>query len=211
MKGDLNDGRDVILCSDAVSAGASHMMIEVGMDGATQGYFQSHYIHPPLPLPHPPCTTKYHHQLLTIVHLRKFPTTPVIRLPPPNHTISVHDPAMLILARPRIAVVRDRVEIDLTPIIRARGHRIAYLGRRDVRALGPGIPLHFELVQHESRGVETHGVEGRFPFDESEGVAGAVVGWGAEIADVGEDLVRLRARDRGVGCAGVGGEFGAAG
>ena len=169
-----------------------------------------HHFPLPPPPPPPPPTTKYH-QLLTIVHLRKFPTAPVIRLPPPNHTISVHDPAMLILARPRIAVVRDRVEIHLTPIIRARGHRVAYLGRRDVGALGPGIPLHFELVQHESRGVETHGVEGRFAFDESEGVADAVVGWGAEIADVGEDLVGLRARDRGVDCAGVGGEFGAAG
>ena len=51
---------------------------------------------------------------------------------------------------------------------------------------------------------------GWFPFDESEGVANAVVGRGAEIANVGEDLARLGARDRGVDCAGIRGELGAA-
>lgn len=118
---------------------------------------------------------------------------------------------MLILPRPRIAAIGDRIEIHLTPIIRPRGHGIPNLRRRNVRTLGSRIPDHLELVQHESGRVETHGVVGRLSFDEGEGVADAVVGRGAEVDDVGEDLVRLGARDRGVDCARVGGEFGAAG
>ena len=112
---------------------------------------------------------------------------------------------MLVLPRVRIAAVRDRIEIHLTPVIRTRGHRIPDFRRRYIRALGSRIPDHFELVQHQSRRVEAKGGVGWFPFDEGQGVADAVFGWGAETGDVGEDLIGLGAWDRGVDRAGVGG------